>query len=151
MGFVREHLPDPITFYEGQGLTLKGRGKWRTTSCVFHGGSDSMRINVQSGGFICMSCGAHGGDVAAYYMAAHGVGFVEAAKALGAWQDDGRPAPARPTPIPARDALQLLAREANLIAVAAANVAHGVALTAQDLARLLHAAGRITKIAGYFA
>ena len=150
MGFDRSRQPDPIAFYEGQGLKLVGRGKWRTTSCIFHGGSDSMRINTSTGGFICMACGAHGGDVLAYRMAAAGEDFTTAARALGAWQDDGRPAPARPTPISPRSAIELLAREANLIAVAAANVGHGVNLTETDLGRVLKAAGRIAKISEIF-
>ena len=40
-------------------------------------------------------------------MAAHGEDFVTAAKALGAWVEDGRPAPAQPTPI-AGQAYQVL-------------------------------------------
>ena len=55
----------------------------RTTRCAFHGGSDSMRVNVRSAAFACMAgCGARGGDVFAYHMAAQGLGFVEAA---GPW------------------------------------------------------------------
>ena len=93
MPFDRRNLPDPISYYESEGLKLTSRGKWRTTACQFHGGSDSMRINTETGAFACMAgCGARGGDVLAYHMAQHGLEFVEAAKALGAWIDDGRPA-----------------------------------------------------------
>lgn len=151
MSFDRTRLPDPIQFYEGEGLKLTPRGKWRTTRCVFHDGSDSMRVNTDSGAFACMAeCGARGGDVLAYRMAAHGEDFITAAKALGAWVDDGKPAPTRPTPIAPRDALQLLARECNLVAVAAANVARGVVLKQADLDRVLKAAGRINRIAEVF-
>lgn len=152
MTFDRRNLPDPISYYESEGLKLTGRGKWRTTECKFHGGSDSMRINTDSGAFVCMAgCGARGGDVLAFHMATHGLDFIEAAKALGAWTDDGRAAPTRPTPLPARDALAVLAVEANLVAVAAANVAHGVVLSQVDLSRVLQAAGRIQKIVEVFA
>lgn len=153
MGFERDRLPDPVCFYGIEGLKLEGGGKWRTTSCVFHGGSDSMRINTATGAWVCMAgCGARGGDVLAYHMAAHGLGFVDAAKALGAWVEDGRPEPRRrPTPISPGDALQVLASETNLAAVAAANVAHGVALTRVDLERLLQAASRIAKVSELFA
>ena len=67
MSFDRTRLPDPIEYYENlAGLRFKERGgKWRTTACNFHGGSDSLRINTASGGYICMSCGAGGGDVLA--------------------------------------------------------------------------------------
>lgn len=154
MSFDRSLLPDPLTYYDGQGLTFRERrGKWRTTSCLNCGSSDAMRVNTDSGSFVCMTgCGARGGDVLAYHQAAHGLGFVEAAKALGAWIEDGKDVQrTRPTPLPARDALAVLAAEANLVAVAAANVARGMVLSDIDLARLLTAAGRITKIAGYFA
>ncbi len=151
MGFDRQALPEPIGFYEGEGLTFRERrGKWRTTECHFHGGSDSMRVNTDSGGFICMNCGAKGGDVLAYRMAAYGESFAEAAKALGAWVDDGRTAPARPTPIAARDAIALLTEECTLIAVAAGNVAQGVILSDDDRQRIMTAASRVNRIGELF-
>ena len=89
MTLLRDRLPEPQGYFEGQGLVLVGRGPWRTTGCAFHGGSDSMRVNLRSGGFCCMAgCGARGGDVLAYHMAAHGLGFVEAAQDLGAWENE---------------------------------------------------------------
>ena len=153
MGFDRRNLPDAVGYYESEGLKLTGRGKWRTTECKFHGGSDSMRINTDSGAFACMAgCGARGGDVQAYHMAQHGLEFVEAAKALGAWIDDGRPATQhKPTPLSPRQALEVLAVEANLVAIAAGNVAHGVALSHMDLSRVLTASGRITRLVEVFA
>jgi hypothetical protein len=67
MPFDRTLLPDPVTYFENQGLTLKGprSAKWKTTTCNFHGGSDSMRVNVATGAWVCMSCGEKGGDVLA--------------------------------------------------------------------------------------
>lgn len=42
--------------------------------------------------FACMAgCGARGGDVLAFHMATTGDEFIEAAKALGCWIDDGQP------------------------------------------------------------
>lgn len=153
MAFDRRNLPDPISYYEADGLKLTSRGKWRTTECKFHGGSDSMRVNTDSGAFACMAgCGARGGDVLAYHMAQHGLEFVEAAKALGAWVDDGKPsAPRKPTPLTPRQALEVLAVEANLVAIAAGNVAHGVVLSQVDLSRVLTASGRITRLVEVFA
>ena len=152
MSFDRERLPEPIGYFEGQGLKLSKRGKWRTTECRFHDGSDSMRINTATGAWVCMSCGAKGGDVLAYEMAANGVDFVTAAKALGAWVEDGKPEPRRkPAPLPPRAALEVLSFEAMLTAVAAGNLAQGLVLTAKDRARLMTAAGRIAKIAEVFA
>ncbi len=151
MTFDRNRLPDPVSYYESEGLVFTSRGKWRTTACKFHGGSDSMRINTETGGFMCMSCDEKGGDVLAYHQAVHGLEFVDAAKALGAWIDDGRPAPQhRPTALSPRDALQLLEREAMLIAVAAGNVAHGVVLSDDDRKRVLQSAGRITRVTEMF-
>ena len=94
-----------------------------------------------------MSCGEKGGDVMAYHMQTHGLEFVDAAKALGAWVDDGRPATQhKPVPLPPRAALQVIGFEANFTAIAAANLARGVALSDVDLSRLMTAASRITRL-----
>ena len=153
MPFDRRNLPDPISYFESEGLKLTSRGKWRTTECKFHGGSDSMRINTDSGAFACMAgCGARGGDVLAYHMAQHGLEFVEAAKALGAWIDDGKPATQhKPTPLSPRQALEVLSAECNLVAIAAGNMAQGVHLTIAERQRLLTASNRITRLVEVFA
>lgn len=152
MSFTRENLPDAISYFESQGLAFQRGGKWRTTRCDFHGGSDSMRVNTSTGTWVCMSCNAKGGDVLAYHMAANCMDFVAAARALGAWQDDGgAPRHHRPKPLPAGQAISVLAFEANLTAIAAGNLARGVALSDKDRSRLLVASGRIQHIAGVFA
>lgn len=151
MTFIRENLPDTRSYFESEGLQLKGRGKWLTTRCNFHDGSDSMRINLASGGWCCMACNAKGGDVLAYHQAAHGLDFIDAAKALGAWQDDDKPnKPRKPTPLSPRDALTVLALEATLIAVTAGNMRHGVPLSNKDFKRVIEATGRINHIAGSY-
>lgn len=156
MTFDRMALPDPGTYYSGAGLRVNGpRGaKWKTTQCVFHGGSDSMRVNVTTGAFKCMNCGVGGGDVLSYHCQAHGLEFVEAAKALHAWVETGRTGRPvgnlKPSTLPARAALEVLAYEAMIVAVAAANLARGVSLSDDDRARLMVCAGRITAIAGDF-
>ena len=154
MPLMRERLPEPEAYYAGQDLVLIGKGAWRTTRCAFHGGSDSMRVNVRSGAFACMAgCGARGGDVLAYHMAAQGLGFVEAARALGAWEEEPphevatRRPPCRPLGLPARDALALLREDALVVAVAAGNLARGCALTEADLQRLRDSAARVQRIA----
>ena len=154
MSFDRNLLPDPASYYEAQGLRLTGprSAKWRTTACAFHGGSDSMRVNLRTGGFCCMNCGARGGDVLAYEMAITGADFPTAARALGALIDDGKPDPnRRPAPFPPRDAIQVLRSESLLIAIAGANVAHGIQLTDDDRHRVLIAANRIQHITEVFA
>ena len=82
MGFDRNLLPDPVSYFENQGLTLKGpnRAKWKTTACNFHGGSDSMRVNTENGAWVCMSCGEKGGDVLAYEIKVSGAEFQDATK-----------------------------------------------------------------------
>ena len=150
MSFDRNLLPDPVAYFEDQGLILAGprSTNWKTTECKFHDGSDSMRINTASGGWCCMSCGAKGGDVLSYHMQLHGLEFIGAAQQLGAWIDDGRPAQKhKPTPLPPRAALQVLAFESLLVAVAAGNVAHGTTLSEIDRSRVMAAAGRINRLA----
>ena len=152
MGFNRDALPEPKGYYEAQGLTFRERkGKWRTTRCDFHHGSDSMRVNVQTGAFACMSCGASGGDVLAYEMALTGADFVTAAKALGCWSDDGKPVQQqKPTPLSARAALQALSFEALLVALEAARIARGATPTEADKARVLAASNRIIRLVEAF-
>ena len=152
--FERDRLPDPVSYYEAVGLKLTGprSSKWRTTECKFHGGSDSMRVNVATGAFRCMNCGARGGDVLAYHMAESGLEFVEAAKALGAWVADGKPhKPQKPTALSPRAALEVLDFEATLVAVAAGNLAKGLILSDADRKRLLICAGRINRVVEDFA
>ena len=154
MGFERHLLPDPATYFESNGLKLTGpsSAKWKTTKCDFHDGSDSMRVNVQSGAWKCMNCGEGGGDVLAYEMKLTGAEFVEAAKAIGAWVDDGKaPVNQKPTPLPPRAALSVMGHEATLVAIEAARIAKGVVPTKDDLDRLLLAAGRITALVGAYA
>lgn len=146
MSLHKHLLPSPKAYYTRQGLAFKERrGKWRTTRCEFHGGSDSMRVNLKTGAFVCMAgCGARGGDVIAYHMAAHGLDFVRAAKDLGAWTS-GRPA--RPAPFTAQQGLEVLADEALLIAILASDMAQGQPLAPPDLQRLMQAVGRIRYVA----
>lgn len=152
MTFDRRNLPEPVGYYEAAGLVFRERkGKWRTTRCEFHGGSDSMRVNTDSGAFVCMSCNAHGGDVLAYEMQLTGAEFVEAAKALGAWIDDGKPAPQhKPTPMSPRAALEVIGFETTLIAIEAGRIASGIVPTDSDKARILEAANRIIRITEVF-
>ena len=153
MPFDRNALPEPLGYFEAQGLTFRERkGRWRTTRCDFHQGSDSLRVNTSTGAWVCMSCGVHGGDVLAYEMQLTGADFVTAAKALGCWSDDGKPVQQqKPTPISARAALQALSFEALLVALEAARIAKGAQPTEADKARVLAASNRIIRIAEVFS
>jgi hypothetical protein len=147
MPFDKSLLPDPITYFEGEGLKLPGGNAWVSTECKFHGGRTTMRIHKPSGSWKCMSCEEGGGDVLAYHMKLHGMEFVQAAKDLGAWIDDGKPEIQRkPTALSPLRAIQVLATESNLIAIAGHNVHYGVALTENDLHRVRVAARRIDQI-----
>ena len=85
--FHRDRMPDPASYYAQEGLTLIGRGEWRSALCPFHpDNSPSLRVRVESGSFRCMTCGAHGGDVLAFHMQRYGHSFKEAAQSLGAWE-----------------------------------------------------------------
>lgn len=153
MTFERDRLPEPASYFESEGLKLIGPGKWKTSRCDFHGGSDSLRVNTESGAWVCMSCGAKAGDVLGYHMQRHGLEFIEACKALGAWQDDGRPSRGRQAPLPfsARAGLEVIRFEALLVAVAACNLAKGIELASSDRDRLVQAASRIEFIAAEIA
>jgi hypothetical protein len=153
MTFVRDRLPDPVSFFQGENLLLMGRGVWRTTRCEFHGGSDSMRVNVQSGGWVCMACGARGGDAISYLMGLHGLDFVEAAKRLGCWDESGKPDPRPPRPrlLSCREALSVIAIEVLVLVVILADARSGVLPSERDWQRFLDAAGRIERLAVEYA
>ncbi len=84
--FRRDLLPEPTAYFEAEGIELSGRGAWRDALCPFHADArPSLRVHADTGAFKCMSCGAHGGDVLSFHRRRHILGFVDAAKALGAW------------------------------------------------------------------
>lgn len=83
--FNRECLPTPEDYFREHGLKLIGHGEWRSAVCPFHEDTrPSLRVHIGTGGFRCMACGAHGGDVLAFHMQRHGLSFLAAARALGA-------------------------------------------------------------------
>lgn len=151
MSFNRENLPDPESFYKDnlQKVTLrKNQGKG---CCPFHEErTPSFSFNTVSGAFYCFGCGVHGGDILSFVMQRDGIEFIEAAKQLGAWINDGKGESRKPTPISARDALYVLNMETLIIATAGANIANNIKLTNQDLKRLLQAANRIIKVRSIF-
>lgn len=147
--FVKDRLPDPVDYFDLEGVPLKGPGRWKTGPCYFHDGSDSMRVNVDSGGWVCMACGTKGGDVLAYAMQRHGLGFVEAARALGAYIDDNKPhrGPAKAATLSARDAMQVVALELHVPVIVIADARSGVIPCDADWQRFLTSAGRIIALA----
>lgn len=86
--FRRDWLPNPGDYFQAQGLKLTGGGEWKSAVCPFHNDTKpSLRVRLDTGGFRCMVCGAHGGDVLAFHMQRNGLRFIEAARALGAWEE----------------------------------------------------------------
>lgn len=148
MIYDRQALPETIDYFASQGVQLKGKGSWRTGPCSFHGGSDSLRVKVSSGAFICMAgCGAKGGDVLAYHRAAHGLSFTEAVKALGAYQNDGRTYTGsnKPASIPARDLLQMASHDLTILTLLLAD-SKDEPLTEEDFEVFVRATGRINYV-----
>lgn len=152
MSFDRERLPDPVAHHEAETKVKRSSSMWFQRSCPFCESSDAFYFHKVSGGFHCFACEVKGGDVLSYHMQLHGLEFIDACKALGCWIDDGKPAPQfKPAPLSPRAALQVLAAEANLAAIAAGNVACGVILADTDRARLMTASNRISRLLEAFA
>lgn len=150
--FVRDRLPSDIEgYYDSRGISWAGPGKtWRTANCVFHGGSDSMRINLKTGAFVCMNCGEKGGDVLAYEMASTGSDFVTAARNLGAYVDDDKEhrGESKPRLLSARAALEVLRHESLVILLALQSIDQdGSPPSYEDWARVKVAMHRIEMIA----
>ena len=148
--FERERLPEPAAYFEGEGIHLVGRGAWRSGLCPFHDdGHPSLRVKIKSGAWVCMSCLTKGGDVLAFHMQRHGTDFVAAARALGAWEEGGKPdaRPMRPRAFTPRDALEVVSVELNVCVIVINDARSGLTPTDSDWQRFLQAAGRIQAIA----
>lgn len=86
--FKRELLPMAAEYYRKQGLKLNGGGEWKSTICPFHEDTNpSLRVRLDSGGFRCMVCGAHGGDIIAFQMQRYQMSFIQAVRSLGACEE----------------------------------------------------------------
>jgi len=100
MSFDRSALPPPRNFYEQEcgKLSRPSRG-WCRSRCPLHGGDNpnSFAVNLDTGGFVCFSCGAKGGDVLAFVQQRYGLSFPEALKHLHI-DSDYKPKPRRMQP-----------------------------------------------------
>ena len=96
---------------------------------------------------MCMSCGEKGGDVLAYEMQSTGAEFIEAAKALNAWTDDGKPSSYKPSPVSARTMLEVVSFEVQIVALVASDLSRGISISDMDRSRLFVAASRINRVA----
>jgi hypothetical protein len=111
-----------------------------------------MRINTGNGAWRCMNCGESGGDVLAYEIKAYCKEFVQAAKDLGCWVDDGQPKPNhkpnyKPKTLSPIMALSVMKFEVTLVILVACNIGYDLNLPEEDRARLIVAANRIIVLA----
>lgn len=150
--FVREQLPDPLAYFDAEGVPLRGPGTWKTGPCHFHGGSDSLRVNVKSGGWCCMNCMVKGGDVLAYAMQRHGLEFAEAARTLGAYVDDDRPHQGqdKPTTLSARAAMELAALDLQIALLVMSDVRAGQVPNDVDWQSFIGCTSRVAALAQEF-
>ena len=99
---------DPRTYYAGE-LMEAPVSRWRGTGwqdgglCPFHADNraGSFRIHLGSGAYDCFACNAKGGDVIAFHMHKHGLGFADALRDLSGTPISRTPAPriaAKPKP-----------------------------------------------------
>jgi len=83
---VKGSIP-PADFYRAELPTMpppKGGG-WRDAGlCPFHADrhAGSFRVNLETGGFKCFSCGSKGADIIAFIQLRDGLSFPEALKKL---------------------------------------------------------------------
>lgn len=151
--FDRNKLPEPISYFESIGLNLKGpkSAPWRTTSCNFHGGSDSLRVKVQNGAWRCMNCGVKGGDILSYHMQANDLEFIQAVKDLGCWDGNSNSSiPFKVASFSPRLALEVLSLESSIVYVLACDMVKSNALEETDKQRLMTCVSRINLIAKEF-
>ena len=84
--FQKNRLPNPLSYFEKNGLNLIGKGEWRSAICPFHKDTEpSLRVRVENGAFRCLACGEKGGDIVAFHQKRFGMPFKDACIALGAW------------------------------------------------------------------
>lgn len=87
MRFQKELLPDPSYYYSEHLEGMRNpKGDHVSALCPFHGERNpSFSVNLITGSYKCFGCGKRGGDVLSFHRERYQLGFVEAAKQLGAW------------------------------------------------------------------
>lgn len=82
-------LPMPVVVldYLDKKPGKANRGGYLILRCPFHDDTKpSLNLHQVTGHFLCHACGAKSSNILSYYMKVTGKKFVEAAKALGAWE-----------------------------------------------------------------
>ena len=87
-GRLRRDWIDVPAVLKSEGFTWRGAGPWvELGRCPFHKDErPSFRGNLETGRLRCMACG-WSGDLLAFTMQRHGLGFRQAAQHLGAWEE----------------------------------------------------------------
>lgn len=76
-----KNMISPLAYFSRElpNFRMAGHSKWLTVKCLFHSDSNpSMRVNLESGGFCCLACGAKGGDIISFEMQRSGLSFIQA-------------------------------------------------------------------------
>lgn len=86
--YLKAAIP-PYAFYARELTALHSRQSngWRDGGlCPFHDDRrpGSFKVNLESGGFVCFSCGAKGGDIIAFLILRDSLTFPEALGVLRA-------------------------------------------------------------------
>lgn len=84
-------LPAARDYFASQGIETKkaNREGWAMALCPLHDDRrPSLSLNLRTGGFRCLACGASGGGVLDFHMLRYGLAFKQAARDLGAWLDE---------------------------------------------------------------
>lgn len=143
-------IAEPIGLVLSRLAKVRTRGKhqWSARCPAHNDKGPSLSVKQRPDGAVLLHCFA-GCDVSEV-LAAVGLDasdlFTHEPSTADAGACEGR-RPSRRGLLPASQALEIVDFEASLAAVAAANLAHGIALTDADRARLMQAAGRIGVIA----
>src|SRR5262245_8798167 len=90
MSLRKELLPLARTFYRRalEQLTTPDRRGWMKASCRFHKSKRGKPFSVHIGGhFFCCGCKVEGGGPITFLRLRDGIGFKDACKLLGAWQE----------------------------------------------------------------
>jgi hypothetical protein len=82
-----KHDISPSDFYRAElpGMPPPPGGGWRSGGlCCFHEDktAGSFRVNLDTGSFVCFSCGAKGSDIIAFTQLLRGLSFPEALRKL---------------------------------------------------------------------
>jgi hypothetical protein len=90
--FNKSKLPMPVVILARIGIKPKAansNGYWQIRCPLHKDGHEqnaSLSIHQVDGNFRCFACGAHGGDVLAFWMQLTCKSFKQAAQELGAWE-----------------------------------------------------------------